>query len=173
MSSSFPATLLSLTVGVATVPVPAFAQHRDATSAEGASCTRLCKKQIVVLGELPSHGEARAFQAKARIVQRLVEDCGFDAVLFESPIYDFLEFQRAAAAGSATPAQLDRSIGRFWLTRELAEWRQWLFQRARNALVLGGLDDQVSVTSDYARDLAGIGGFLPASGKESLSVRRL
>jgi erythromycin esterase-like protein len=134
------------------LPVTGFAQRPDSTSAEERLARRLCSKEIVVLGELPSHGEARAFRAKARIVRRLVEECGFDAVLFESPIYDFLEFQRAAAAGSATPSQLDRAIGRFWLTRELAEWRQWLFQRATTrSLVLAGLDDQVSVTSDHAR----------------------
>jgi erythromycin esterase-like protein len=152
MSSSYLLRLLSLSVCALTLPVPGFAQHRDATSAEERLARALCKKQIIVLGELPSHGESRGFQAKARIVKRLVEECGFDAVLFESPIYDFLEFQRAAATGSATPSQLDRAIGRFWLTRELAEWRQWLFQRAtKRGLVLAGLDDQVSVTSDYAR----------------------
>jgi erythromycin esterase-like protein len=152
MSSLNLLRLLSLSLCVLILPVPGFAQDRDGTSAEERLARALCRKQTVVLGELPSHGESRAFQAKARIVKRLVEECGFDAVLFESPIYDFLDFQRAAAAASATPSQLDRAIGRFWLTRELAEWRHWLFQRAtKRGLVLAGLDDQVSVTSDYAR----------------------
>ena len=51
----------------------------------------VCGKEVVLLGELPSHGEARAFQIKAGIVER----CGFDAVFFEAPVYDFLGFQHA------------------------------------------------------------------------------
>ncbi|HEX8453336.1 MAG TPA: erythromycin esterase family protein [Longimicrobium sp.] len=128
--------------------VPASAQ----STPEARVVEAVCNKQIVVLGELPSHGEARGFQAKARIAQRLIERCGFDAVLFEAPIYDFIGFQQAAAQRQATPLQLDRGIGRFWWTRELAEWRGWLYRRAASGtLVLGGLDDQVSATSEYAR----------------------
>lgn len=112
----------------------------------------VCDKQIVVLGQLPSHGEARAFAAKARIVEQLVHRCGFDAVFFEAPIYDFLGFQEAVAENRAAPVQLDRAIGGFWLTRELRPWRGWLFsQSTEGPLLLGGLDDQVSATSDYAR----------------------
>jgi erythromycin esterase-like protein len=134
------------------LPVVVRPQSGDSTSAERRLVRSVCSKEIVVLGELPSHGEARTFQAKARIVQRLVDECGFGALLFESPVYDFLDFQRAAAAKQATAAQLDLAIGRFWVTRELADWRRWLLQRATaGTLVLGGLDDQVSVTSDYAR----------------------
>ncbi|NOX68070.1 MAG: erythromycin esterase family protein [Gammaproteobacteria bacterium] len=112
----------------------------------------VCDKQVVVLGELPSHGEARGFQLKARIVERLVNRCGFDAVLFEAPIYDFLGFQEAVAEDRAAPAQLNRAIGGFWTSRELSDWRQWLFDQATNGqLLIGGLDDQVSASSDYAR----------------------
>src|SRR5688572_28010266 len=131
---------------------PALAQQADSQSVVSRLSKALCEKRIVVLGELPSHGEARAFHVKSKIVEWLVTRCGFDAVLFEAPIYDFLGFQAAAAKGSAVPAQLDRAIGRFWWTRELAGWRQWLFERAVGKyLVVGGLDDQLSVTSEYAR----------------------
>jgi erythromycin esterase-like protein len=112
----------------------------------------VCGKQVVLLGELPSHGEARAFQAKAEIVQRLVDQCGFDALLFEASMYDFVGFQEGVEQQTAVASQLDRAIGRFWWTRELTDWRRWLFREATEGeLVLGGLDDQVSVTSDYAR----------------------
>ena len=112
----------------------------------------LCDKHVVLLGELPSHGEARGFGAKARIVEGLVGECGFEAVLFEAPIYEFLGFQEAIETSRATQAQLDRAIGGFWLTRGLASWRRWLFSEVTAGHVsLGGLDDQVSATSDYAR----------------------
>ena len=111
-----------------------------------------CKSDVVLLGELPSHGEAGAFGIKARIVQDLVQHCGFDAVLFEAPIYDFVGFQEAVQHGTAQQAQLDNAIGRFWLTRELASFRQWLFEQATSAhLMVGGLDDQLSATGQYAR----------------------
>jgi erythromycin esterase-like protein len=106
----------------------------------------------VLLGELPTHGEARAFDAKSRIADRLVAQCGFTAILFEAAIYDFIGLERAAAARTATPEQLDNAIGRFWWTRELAPWRRALFEAAtRQRVVVGGLDDQVSITSHYAR----------------------
>jgi erythromycin esterase-like protein len=134
------------------MPSPVPAQGADSLSVVARAARAACDKQVVLLGELPSHGEARGFQAKARIVEWLVDRCGFDAVLFEAPIYDFVGFQAAAAAGNAQPPQLDKAIGRFWWTRELTDWRRWLFRQATEGrLVLGGLDDQVSVTSDYAR----------------------
>lgn len=112
----------------------------------------VCGNQVVLLGELPSHGEARAFEAKAKIVQRLVERCGFGAVLFEAPIYEFVGFREGNRQYRTVASQLDRAIGRFWWTRELTDWRQWLFRRStEDGLVLGGLDDQLSVTSEFAR----------------------
>jgi erythromycin esterase-like protein len=149
--------ILLAIVTLATVH-PLFAQAKEEVRGRGDSraiaraIDSVCRKQVVALGELPSHGEARAFQAKAEIVRGLVERCGFDTVLFEAPIYDFVGFEAAVASRTATQAHLDRAIGRFWLARELDDWRRWLFERAsKGKLNLGGLDDQVSVTSDYAR----------------------
>jgi erythromycin esterase-like protein len=113
----------------------------------------VCQRQIVLLGELPTHGEARTFEAKSRIADRLMAQCGFTAILFEAGIYDFIGFERAADARTATPEQLDNAIGRFWWTRELTPWRRALFEAAtRQRVVVGGLDDQVSITAHYARE---------------------
>ena len=152
-----PSYLLRLTrlvalQGLMIVPSPGWARQADSGAVVARVADAVCGKQVVILGELPSHGEARAFQAKAEIVQRLIDRCGFDALLFEAPIYDFVGFQEGIEQQMATAPELDRAIGRFWWTRELSNWRQWLFREAtRGRLVLGGLDDQVSVTSDYAR----------------------
>jgi erythromycin esterase-like protein len=146
--------------------VPARAQGAGAGSATEQAVDAVCGKRVVMLGELPSHGEARGFQEKARIVERLVGRCGFRAVLFEAPMYDFVGFQKAVDEGTAAQPQLDRSIGRFWWTRELAGWHGWLFREASaGRLVLGGLDDQVSATSEYARAT------LPGLVAASLSAR--
>jgi erythromycin esterase-like protein len=139
-------------LGLLLIPARAWAQQADLDSVVARVADTVCDNQIVMLGELPSHGEARAFEAKAKIVQRLIDRCDFDALLFEAPIYDFVGFQEGGEQYKAVASQLDRAIGRFWWTRELTDWRRWLFRQAtERGLVLGGLDDQVSVTSDYAR----------------------
>jgi len=112
----------------------------------------VCQKQIVLLGELPTHGEARAFDLKSQIADRLMARCGFAALLFEAPVYDFIGLERDLKTHASTPEQLDNAIGRFWWTRELAQWRRGLFEAATSQrVVLGGLDDQVSITSRYVR----------------------
>jgi erythromycin esterase-like protein len=112
----------------------------------------VCEKQVVVLGELPTHGEALGFQAKADIVQYLAEQCRFNTVFFEAPMYDFIGFQQALADDKAQQQQLNQAIGGFWQTQELAPWRQWLFNQAvKGKLNLAGLDDQVSASSVHAR----------------------
>lgn len=135
------------------IALPLAANVHPADSAVVRAADAVCNKQVVVLGELPSHGEGRAFVAKAAIVRRLVAKCGFNAVLFEAPVYDFIGFQKAVAGMAATQAQLDNAIGRFWMTKDLADWRAWLLDRAQlGNLRVSGLDDQVSATSQYARD---------------------
>lgn len=130
------------------------AQTGSAKSVENQVIDAVCDKQVVALGELPSHGEAGGFRFKASIVQGLVERCGFAAVLFEAPIYGFIGFNKAAAQDNATQAQLDRAIGKFWWMQELTDWREWLFrQSVAHRLLLGGLDDQISATSQYAMDM--------------------
>lgn len=112
----------------------------------------VCGKRIILLGELPSHGEAVAFDAKARITDQLIARCRVTAVLFEAPIYDFLGMELSIKTHTAMPADLDNAIGRFWWTRELAPWRRGLFEAATGSrLVIGGIDDQVSITSHYAQ----------------------
>jgi erythromycin esterase-like protein len=124
----------------------------------------VCSKQVVLLGELPEHGEARGFGIKSRVVARLVAKCGFRAVLFEAGSYDFFGVERAIATpqrasdggGRADSLELElalaRAIGGLWWTRELAEWRRWLLHEAiAGRLLIGGIDDQPSATAVYAR----------------------
>jgi len=145
--------------------------HQAIDSIEQQAAARVadavCSKRVVLLGELPEHGEARGMGVKARIVERLVQRCGFRAVLFEAESYDFFGFERAIAAtrtpgghaAAASGARADslelmlaRAIGGLWWTRELAAWRQWLVREAvADRAVIGGIDDQPSATSAYAR----------------------
>ena len=129
----------------------------------------VCDESVVLLGELPSHGEGETFLLKSRIVRRLVERCGFGTLVFEAGAYDFIGFRRALATGEATRADLDGAIGGFWLTSELGDWRGWLFERARaGELLLAGMDDQPSATASYAkRALPGlVAAHQPASARQ-------
>jgi erythromycin esterase-like protein len=146
--------LIACIASVALLPLGTVARAQDGTapSIVDGVVNAVCQKQIVLLGELPTHGEAHTFDAKSKIVDRLMAQCGFTAILFEAPIYDFIGFERSTDTRTATPEQLDNAIGRFWWTRELAPWRHALFEAAtRHRVMVGGLDDQVSITSHYAR----------------------
>ncbi|HUP88449.1 MAG TPA: hypothetical protein VM100_03830 [Longimicrobiales bacterium] len=137
-----PKYMLLLSLGLASC---ASAQRGDREL--NAITSPICDKALVVLGELPSHGEAKTFVLKARLVQDLVQNCGFNVVAFEAPIYDFLAFTRASDT-----TQLNNAIGRFWLANELGAFRRWLFTEATaGRLNLVGLDDQLSITSKYGR----------------------
>ena len=161
-----PLLALAAVCALTALPSRARAQEADSLAMEARIVEAVCDRQVVVLGQLPSHGEARAFGAKARIVESLVRRCGFDALLFEAAAYDFLGLQQAVAERRADPLQLDRAIGGFWWTRELAQWRGWLFQQAVDGrLVLGGLDDQPGATAHHAREVlpALVAASLPAA----------
>src|SRR5262245_18114102 len=149
-----PGSLIACLAAIALLPVGTVARalERTAESIVDGIVNAVCQKQVVLLGELPTHGEAHTFDAKSRIADRLIAQCGFTAILFEAGIYDFIGLERAAETGTATPELLDNAIGRFWWTRELTPWRRALFEAAtRQRVVVGGLDDQVSITSHYAK----------------------
>lgn len=137
-------------------PAPVTATDTVDERAAARVADAVCGKQLVLLGELPEHGHARGFAIKARIVERLVRQCGFRAVLFEAGSYDFFGLERSIAAKGASPDSLElalaRAIGGLWWTRELGDWRRWLVREAvAGRVVLGGIDDQPGVTSAWAK----------------------
>jgi erythromycin esterase-like protein len=118
----------------------------DAHSAALDAAVRdLCHRDVAMLGEA-SHGDGATFAFKAALIRRLVSQCGYNAVFFESSHYDFLELdRRLRAREQATPAMLSSAIGGVWNRyAELTELTRFLFERAREGrLTLGGLDDQL------------------------------
>ena len=97
--------LIACIASVALLPVGAVAraQGRTPPSIVDGVVKAVCQKQIVLLGEPPTHGEALAFDAKSKITDRLMAQCGFTAIVFEAPIYDFIGLERAADTRTATP----------------------------------------------------------------------
>ena len=144
----FPMVLAFLLGGALISPSPVLASS-PVDQAIQAGCT----KRIVALGELPSHGEARAFASKAEIVRGLVERCNFKAVLFEAGQYEFSFLEKQSRAQHDFAVRLDGAIGRFWSVNELADWRQWIARnnKKKGDLYVGGIDDQPSATSVLTR----------------------
>ncbi len=111
-----------------------------------------CDKKIVILAELPSHGEAKTFETKAEIVKKLVQECGFNKIHFEAPIYEFIELQQLLKNNRSKVKNLDDALGGFWVPKELDGWRGWLFDQAKAGhVIVTGLDDQISASSHQTR----------------------
>ena len=123
----------------------------------------LCDREVVLLGEDASHGAGRPIELKTLIISRLVDECAFGAVVFESQFYDFLDYERARVAGTATRQDLADAIGALWSrSREMQPLIDFVHARlAAGKLRVAGMDPQVGGVTGYfsqqklARELAG------------------
>lgn len=113
-----------------------------------------CDRDVVMLGE-NSHGDGATIAIKVRLVRRLVKECGFSAIVFESSFYDMEELS------SRTPpdARYDRAlflsaIGRIWSqSAEFAPLADWVATQSPTTLTLGGMDPQLgSAGAFYSLD---------------------
>ncbi len=97
-----------------------------------------------MLGEEGHHGGGRTIEAKVVVIQRLIERCGFDAVYFESGVYEFVDLGRRLAAGTSAPEQVGDAIGGLWnRSREIDPFVDFLHAQASAGRIrLGGLDAQ-------------------------------
>lgn len=133
------------------LPGVAEASGADDTVDFDALIASLCQKRVVLLGEDAGHGAGATVAVKGRIVEALVDRCGFDTLYFESPLYEFLDFEERQARGDAQPFHLADAIGPMWAgTREFEPTLHWLWQRSRTgALRLRGMDVQMGGISQH------------------------
>lgn len=131
------------------VPGIATASTVPVADAFDAAIESLCTQRVVMLGEDAGHGAGATVMLKGRIVEALVDRCGFDALYFESSVYEFLALEEQLARGTAEPARLAEAIGPLWSgTREFQPTLRWLWDRAsKGTLRLRGLDIQVGGVS--------------------------
>jgi erythromycin esterase-like protein len=113
--------------------------------------TDICDAEIVFLGEDASHGGGRTFQVKAEIIQKLIRECGFTHVAFESQFYDFIDLQERYVAGTATREALYDAIGRFWSrAAEIDPLVELLHEMAlAGRLTISGFDGQMGDAMSY------------------------
>ncbi len=103
-----------------------------------------CNKQVVLLGEGGNHGGGSTIVLKTKIVKRLVEECGFSVVFFESSVYEFINLNNSIENKTASKKQLANSIGGLWsFTTEIKPLVDFLFTKAKDGKIkLAGLDMQ-------------------------------
>lgn len=138
--------------------------HGPFDKIESAEIDRLvrdvCRKEVVLLGEDASHAGGRTFEVKTEVVRRLVTRCGFDAVLFESQLYDLLDVEHAVADKTATPMQLAGAIGGLWARAEESRpLFDFLYREAMAGRIrIAGIDPQVGgIMGEYSkRQLGGV-----------------
>lgn len=109
-----------------------------------------------MVGEIATHGDGHALAFKVALVERLIDKCGFDAVLFEANQDEFLHINQRLRSGQVvTPDNLLTAVGGLWkFYREFQPLAPYLLERAKSGrLVLGGIDDQLAqLGQDYAND---------------------
>jgi erythromycin esterase-like protein len=113
----------------------------------------VCHKRVVLLGEDANHAGGGTLAAKTVLVSRLIDECGFSAVVFEASLAEFVDLNRAFAAGKASPAHVADAIGGLWsVAGESDPLISALFERAvRKRAVLAGLDGQIGATNLFAQ----------------------
>jgi erythromycin esterase-like protein len=137
----------------------------------------LCGQTVVLLGENGFHGDGRTAAFKADLVQHLISDCGFGAVMFEASRYDFIALSRAIRHGDeASDAMLSSAIGGLWnQNEEIQDLIPFLLDQAKaGGVTLGGLDDQLgSRGAFYSLEQMPIelAGYLPEPRREDCAGR--
>lgn len=147
---------LSGSVAAAALLALAFSGSVLAAEARGgadfdAAIDALCTKDVVLLGEDAGHSGGDTVRLKSDMVVTLVERCGFSALYFESPVYEFLRLEERLARGDADPQALADAVGGLWAgTREFQPLLHWAWKKAdAGALRLRGLDLQVGGSTQY------------------------
>lgn len=136
----------------------------------------LCHSRIAMLGESATHGDGHTLAFKVALVERLVDQCGFDSVFFEASHYQFLHLNRQLRLRRpVTPADVSAAVGGLWeFTQEFQPLAPFLLARASAGKVfLGGLDDQLGqFGQDYAnvQMVAELTGLLPPQQRQACSV---
>jgi erythromycin esterase-like protein len=140
--------------------LPAYAQSELIASGDESalnSATKgLCHTQVVMLGESLTHGDGHTVAFKGALIERLIDQCGFDSVYFEASHYQFIHLNQKLRIGRVVTTQdLLSAAGGLWeFDQEFQPLASFLLSKAQSGQVfLGGLDDQLGL---YGQDYANV-----------------
>lgn len=141
-----------------------------------AATQELCKIQVAMLGEIATHGDGHTLAFKVALVERLVDQCGFNTVLFEANQDEFIHLnQRLRSKEAVTSDDVLSAVGGLWkFYREFQPLAPFLLTRAQSGKIfLGGLDDQLGqLGQNYANVgmISELTNLLPQSERQSCST---
>ena len=136
----------------------------------------LCHKQIAMLGESATHGDGHTVAFKVTLVERLIDQCGFDSVFFEASHYEFIDLNRRLRMGQTIAAtDISSAVGGLWKSdQEFQPLPRFLLAKAqRGQVFLGGIDDQLGqMGQDFAniKMVAELTSLLPQRKRQMCSV---
>ncbi len=116
-----------------------------------------CGRQVVMLGESATHGDGATEAFKVAVVERLVDECGFDGVYFEASHYEFLHIaERLRQHKVVSAEEVSGAVGGLWkFDAEFQPLVPFLLEKAVAGKVsLGGIDDQLG---EMGQDWANVG----------------
>ena len=115
----------------------------------------VCNKKVVLLGEDAHHGSGKTLEVKVILVKRLIDECGFSAVFFESSVYEFLNLQHEISLKSSSTQNLSQSIGGLWASaKSMLPLISYLHEKAINGEVrLAGIDSQFSANQPFSQKI--------------------
>src|SRR5579859_7564363 len=137
---------------------------------------RLCHSQIAMLGESATHGDGHTVAFKVALIERLIDQCGFNSVFFEASHYEFINLNERLRMGQAvTAADISSAIGGLWKAdQEFQPLPGFLFAKAQTGqLFLGGIDDQLGqMGQDFAniQMVTDLTSLLPQQERQTCSV---
>lgn len=135
-----------------------------------------CHRQVVLLGESATHGDGHTEAFKVALVERLVNECGFESVFFEASHYEFINIGRRLRTGQTVSAeQVSSAVGGLWKSdREFEPLVPFLLAKTQAGQIsLGGIDDQLGgAGQDYANVemVSELTGFLPEQQRQGCSL---
>ena len=135
--------LATLAVRAPLLAQPAFSNNPEYRAIDKA-VRATCKKRIVMLGEA-SHSDGHSDSVKVELIERLVTQCHFSAVLFEASTYEFVPVARAHAEGRSVSADdIATAVGGLWkFDQEVRPLFGFLADHVNTGQVtVGGLDFQ-------------------------------
>lgn len=103
----------------------------------------VCDKQILLFGEV-AHGDGATLELKSKIIPRLVNECGYKAIIFEAPIYDFSKLNLITKSNEKYDKGLFLSAwGGVWSQyKEVSEFADFIASKTPKDLKIFGMDIQ-------------------------------
>lgn len=148
--------LLLLLLARVSVNAQSAAKPPGDQAALSAATKALCHNQVAMLGESLTHEDGETVAFKGALIERLIEQCGFDSVYFEASHYQFIHLNQELRNGTAvTTGDLLSAVGGLWeFAQEFQPLASFLmFQAQSGKVFVGGLDDQLG---QYGQDYANI-----------------